>query len=170
MSKSILHGLAGFSIGIVISLGAVAFAAQMDVTENSYPITLNGAEVSIDGYNIDGITYFKLRDIGDVIGFDVEFENDTISLTSDNKPQRGDIEDDRGPDQTQQMTLEEFTEMVNAEVTEGTITQEDAENMIANFNEKPQPPQNSDIPFHHDNEILDNPTTDTNETQETTTE
>lgn len=49
-----------------------AFASYYTATENTFPVQLNGENVSIDGYNIDGSTYFKLRDVANVVGgFDV---------------------------------------------------------------------------------------------------
>ena len=77
-----------FIAGIVLGgifFGAVgAFAGQYVATENPFPIQLNGNNVSIEGYNIDGSTYFKLRDIASTIGgFEVDFANDTILLSKD---------------------------------------------------------------------------------------
>lgn len=61
-----------------------AFAGQYIATENTFPVQLNGKDVAVDGYNIDGSTYFKLRDIANVIGgFDVDFSDNTIQLSKD---------------------------------------------------------------------------------------
>lgn len=74
-------------IGIVIgglltcSIGAIADNIY-SVTENPYPITINGKAKSIEGYNIDGSTYFKLRDIGKQVGFEVGFNEGVISITT----------------------------------------------------------------------------------------
>ncbi len=75
--------ITGFVSGAV-AFGVVgAMAANMVTTPNSFPIKLNGQDVSIEGYNVDDYTYFKLRDIADVVGgFDVNFQDDTIVLTS----------------------------------------------------------------------------------------
>ena len=38
----------------------------------------------MEGYNINGYTYFKLRDIADTVGgFSVDFANNTIQLAKD---------------------------------------------------------------------------------------
>ncbi len=75
--------ITGFVSGAVIFGMVGALAANFVTTPNSYPITLNGKEVSIEGYNVDDYTYFKLRDIADAVGgFDVDFQNDTIVLNS----------------------------------------------------------------------------------------
>ncbi|MGN1202205.1 MAG: hypothetical protein ACI4RF_02845, partial [Eubacterium sp.] len=67
--KERLQGLiTGVLIG-VISAGTIGvFAAQHIADDNLFPITYNGNRVSLQGYNIDGSTYFKLRDIADVVG------------------------------------------------------------------------------------------------------
>ncbi len=60
------------------------FAGQYIATENTFPIKLNNNNVNLNGYNVDGSTYFKLRDIADVVGgFNVDFKNNTIRLSKD---------------------------------------------------------------------------------------
>ena len=43
-----------------IMLGSLA--VNYTATENTFPIQLNGENVNVEGYNIDGSTYFKLRE------------------------------------------------------------------------------------------------------------
>lgn len=75
--------IAGIATGVLLSC-TVALAVNYTATENVFPVKLNGNDVSISGYNIDGSTYFKLRDIADVVGgFDVDFQNNTIQLAKD---------------------------------------------------------------------------------------
>ncbi len=40
------------------------------------PILLNGAPIEIEAYNINGHNYFKLRDIGKAVGFNVYWNAD----------------------------------------------------------------------------------------------
>ena len=48
---------------------------------------LDGEEIALDGYIINGNNYYKLRDIGKAIGFDVDFDNASstvlVKTTSD---------------------------------------------------------------------------------------
>ena len=77
--------ITGFICGAVAFGTVGVFAGQFIATENTFPIQLNGENVSMDGYNIDGNTYFKLRDISDIVGgFDVGFNNSTIQLSTIN--------------------------------------------------------------------------------------
>ena len=76
----------GFISGAIAFTMVGAFAANMVTTPNTYPVKLDGKDVSIEGYNVDDYTYFKLRDIADAVGgFDVDFKDDTITLTSKNE-------------------------------------------------------------------------------------
>ena len=73
-----------FVTGALIFGAAGVFAGQYIVTENSFPIQVNGSDVKITGYNIDDSTYFKLRDIADAVGgFTVNFANNTIQIAKD---------------------------------------------------------------------------------------
>lgn len=76
--------ITGVIIGGLLFGTAGVLAGQYTATENPFPVQLNGNDVSIEGYNIEGSTYFKLRDIADIIGgFDVGFNNNTIQLAKD---------------------------------------------------------------------------------------
>ena len=75
-------GIIGFCLGVLVVAGTAVFAAQMEVVENPFPIKLDGQEITLEGYNLNDNTYFKLRDIGEKVGFEVDFKDDTILMTS----------------------------------------------------------------------------------------
>lgn len=79
--------ICGFLSGAVLCTAIGAFAVN-SIYENPYRITVDGEEKTIQGYNIDDYSYFKLRDIADAVGgFNVSFDNDTIVLsTKDTTP------------------------------------------------------------------------------------
>lgn len=58
-------------------------AAKAAVVSNS-AILIDGAKAALKAYNIDGNNYFKLRDLGTALGFDVGWDNasQTISISS----------------------------------------------------------------------------------------
>lgn len=73
----------GFISGGIICAAITGFAVEYAVTENPYPVKVNGETTVIEGYNINDSTYFKLRDIADAVGgFRVDFVNDEIALTN----------------------------------------------------------------------------------------
>ncbi|MGN1097877.1 MAG: hypothetical protein ACI4SS_03155, partial [Clostridia bacterium] len=76
--------IAGFVSGAVAFSVVGAVAANLTASPNTYPVKLDGKEVSIEGYNVDNYTYFKLRDIADTVGgFEVDFKDDAIILSTD---------------------------------------------------------------------------------------
>lgn len=76
--------IAGFLSGALIFGAAGVLAAGLIANPNPFPIMLNGESVSMEGYNIEGSTYFKLRDIAEVVGgFGVNFNDNTIQLSKD---------------------------------------------------------------------------------------
>lgn len=80
MKKNFITGFVSGAIAFTM-IGTVM--ANMSATPNTYPVKLNGNNVSIDGYNVDNYTYFKLNDIADAVGgFNADFKDDTIVLTS----------------------------------------------------------------------------------------
>lgn len=87
--KEKLQGLiTGVIAGAVITGSIGVLAAQHTATDNPFPVKVNGAETKIEGYNINGSTCFKLRDIGKHMGFDVNFKDGIIYIgeTSDINP------------------------------------------------------------------------------------
>ena len=77
----------GFIIGGVICSALTGFAVEYAVTANPFPIKVDGVSKSIEGYNINDSTYFKLRDIADAVGgFTVGFANNTITISTQAEP------------------------------------------------------------------------------------
>lgn len=76
--------IASFMAGALLFGTAGVFAGQYVATENPFHVQLNGENVDIEGYNIEGSTYFKLRDIAALFDcFDVDFFDNTIQLSKD---------------------------------------------------------------------------------------
>lgn len=60
-------------------------AENIQVVENSTPTYVDGRQRAITTYNINGSSYYKIRDIADAVGFDVQWdgETQTINITTD---------------------------------------------------------------------------------------
>ena len=58
---------------------------NLDIILNSGGFLKNGAAINISAYNINGNNYFKIRDIADIIGFTVGWDDasSTITITTD---------------------------------------------------------------------------------------
>ncbi len=61
-----------------------------DAVRTTSAIYVNGQNVVFESYNIEGYTFFKLRDLGEALGFQVDWDNDQnqiiIKTTSENSP------------------------------------------------------------------------------------
>lgn len=77
--------IVGFILGsMIFGIGSVLAYQQIIASENHYPVKVDGKDVFIEGYSINGYTYFKLRDIARAVGgFDVDFKDETILIETD---------------------------------------------------------------------------------------
>ena len=71
MKKQILTMFTGLFIGAIITGGASAYAAGILAERSSHRIFVDGQEVQMEAYVINGNNYVKLRDIGEQVGFNV---------------------------------------------------------------------------------------------------
>jgi hypothetical protein len=83
--------LQGFIIGFMVCallFGGVAFAAELNIVPNPFPVLINGSPATVEGYNINGYTFLKLGDFkqaGLVVKFNetdkvIEITNETQAL------------------------------------------------------------------------------------------
>lgn len=71
MKKHSMSFAAGLLVGAVMFGGSVAYAAGVMAERSTHPIYVDGAQVQIEAYTINGANYVKLRDIGQAVGFNV---------------------------------------------------------------------------------------------------
>lgn len=66
-------------------LGRNSISTTMDIEENTSPIYVDGRETDIKCYNIGGYNYFKIRDLADIIGFEVNWNeaSQTVELITE---------------------------------------------------------------------------------------
>jgi len=78
MNKKALHFSSGFVAGVISCAmamsGAFAYAAGVTAEASRNRFIVNGEEVAMQAYKIDGYNYFKLRDLGDALGFGVAWD------------------------------------------------------------------------------------------------
>jgi len=57
----------------------------MDIDSSSSPIFVDGYEVNVNCYNIAGYNYFKIRDLADIVGFNVGWNEwtQTVEITTE---------------------------------------------------------------------------------------
>ena len=71
MKKHSMSFAAGLLVGAVMFGGSVAYAAGVMAERSAHPIYVDGAQVQMEAYTINGANYVKLRDIGQAVGFNV---------------------------------------------------------------------------------------------------
>lgn len=82
----------GFLSGVIVSQSIFVFAnSGYNITLNPFKIKIDNVEKQIEGYNINGNSYFKLRDIGKQIGFNVDFKENTIMIDTNESAQTDNI-------------------------------------------------------------------------------
>lgn len=88
--KRSLYFIAGILVGTTLFGGTVAYAAGLTAERSSHKIFVDGKEVQIEAYNINGNNYCKLRDIGEAVGFNVFWDTKTNTVQVESqKPYTG---------------------------------------------------------------------------------
>lgn len=54
--------------------------SDFTVNESDTPIFINDRQTAITAYNINGSSYFKIRDVADAVGFEVEWDSQTQTI------------------------------------------------------------------------------------------
>ena len=75
MKKS-LYLIAGILIGITLFGGTSVLAAGITAERSTNRIYVDGQEVHLTAYNINGNNYVMLRDVGKTVGFEVYWDGD----------------------------------------------------------------------------------------------
>ena len=75
MKKS-LYLIAGILIGITLFGGSSVLAAGITAERSTNRIYVDGQEVHLTAYNINGNNYVMLRDVGRTVGFNVYWDSD----------------------------------------------------------------------------------------------
>ena len=73
----------GILAGIALSGPAVQAATGLTATLSSQPIFVDGVQVSMTAYAVNGNNYVKLRDVGEAVGFNVYWDGGAAQIESD---------------------------------------------------------------------------------------
>lgn len=72
----------GFAYNIIGGELSVENINSTNIEANTAPIYVDGQLVELQAYNIDGSNYFKIRDIADIAGFNVDWDGEYVLITS----------------------------------------------------------------------------------------
>lgn len=99
MKKQIFTMLTGLLIGAVLTGGSAAVAAGIMAERSHHRVVVDGKEVQMEAYVINGNNYVKLRDMGKAVGFEVYWDsvNGCVQVES-NKPYTGEAPAKAEPD------------------------------------------------------------------------
>ena len=104
---TILYGIVCFALGAAICGGTAAYAAGVTAAKSTNTIYVDGEQVELEAYLINGSNYVKLRDVGEVVDFNVYWdeEDQTVQIESD-KPYTGVAPEDDPLDENMDIRLE----------------------------------------------------------------
>ena len=83
--KKRLYLIAGILIGITLFGGSSVLAAGITAERSTNHIYVNGQEVHLTAYNINGNNYVMLRDVGKTVGFEVYWDGDAKCVQVESK-------------------------------------------------------------------------------------
>jgi len=75
--------IAGVAVGLLLSGPAAQAAARLAASPGSQQFYLNGQNIHLEAYEINGSNYVKLRDVGRAVGFGVTYDAATNSVHID---------------------------------------------------------------------------------------
>lgn len=117
--KSTALLLSGVMIGISISGSAANAAAEFFQAQRTpHPIYVDGQQVQMETYAIDGSNYVKLRDIGAAVGFEVYWDGSAARIVS-GQPYTG-----QPPAQTASSTVPNHSAQADPSAFTGYLTAE----------------------------------------------
>ena len=80
------------AVAMVVAIPVLA-SEIYEATANRFKVKVDNQEVDIEGYNIGGYTYFKLRDIGKKVGFEVDFKDNNIFINTESGNESGEVKE-----------------------------------------------------------------------------
>ena len=83
--KRSLYLIAGILIGITLFGGSSVLAAGITAERSTNRIYVDGQEVRLTAYNINGNNYVMLRDVGKTVGFEVYWDGDAKCVQVESK-------------------------------------------------------------------------------------
>jgi hypothetical protein len=112
--------IAGFLTCAILIFTLLTFGFAEDILNvvlNPYPVYVNGSQVEVEGYNINGFTFLKLADVGKCFDSTVSFNQTEkrIEIESNSKP-AADNTITPNPTEAPIETIDFLVSLVNREV------------------------------------------------------
>ena len=118
----ILSGAACFMLGAALFGGGAAYAAGVMAERSTNTVYVDGQQVELEAYLINGANYVKLRDVGQTVGFNV-YWNGTVQIQSD-APYTGEAPATAPAQQEQTAPAPDESASANPAIFAGSYTRE----------------------------------------------
>lgn len=111
---------AGIVVGAVLFGGGAAWAVteHLEVQRSTQTIYVDGEQVELEAYNINGANYVKLRDIGQAVDFEVYWDGEAVRVVS-GQPYTG-----LPPVQSPAVEVPDYSQEANPAVFVGELSRE----------------------------------------------
>lgn len=121
--KNMAPLLAGILVGMALA-GPVANAGSefFQAQRTPHPIYVDGQQVQMETYAINGHNYVKLRDIGEKVGFEVYWDGSAAQIVSD-KPYTGEPPA-QTPTPSAAPTTQDYSSQANPAIFQGELSRE----------------------------------------------
>lgn len=126
-----LSFISGILIGGLLFGGSAAYAAGIlaaPIEDTDQTIVLNGAEIELTGYAINGNNYFKLRDVAAAVDFGVTWDEASRAVSIDTSVGYSPAETKPAPLPSIQPeyggTLTDYSQVANPALFTGAVTRE----------------------------------------------
>lgn len=122
--KSMAPLLAGIMVGMALA-GPVANAATeyFQAQRTPHPIYVDGQQVQMETYAINGHNYVKLRDIGEKVGFEVYWDGSAAQIVSD-QPYTGQPPVQTPAPTTAPSSASDYSAQANPAIFQGELSRE----------------------------------------------
>lgn len=112
---------AGILAGMVlVPTAAHAVSEVLAATRSYQPIYVDGQQVQMEAYAINGHNYMQLRDVGQAVGFEVYWDGEAVQIVS-NKPYTG-LPPVQPPAPTTTPTMADYSTQANPSVFTDELT------------------------------------------------
>ena len=80
--KQVFSYVAGFLTGALLFGSGIAYAAELTAERSRHTVYVDGAAVELEAYTINGSNYVKLRDVGQIMDFNVYWDGAAVQIQS----------------------------------------------------------------------------------------
>ena len=81
--KHTISFIAGLLTGALLFGSGIAYAAELTAERSHHTVYVDGTAVELEAYTISGSNYVKLRDVGQIMDFNVYWDGTAVQIQSE---------------------------------------------------------------------------------------